>query len=267
MLIVGTGGAGLTAALRAHSLGLNPLIIEKSQKIGGTSAYSGGGIWIPDNPINKAAGTKDSLEDALLYMDTLIGDVGRASSRERRVAFLENGPRMVSFLQSIGFQWRSCPGYPDYYPHLPGGTAEGRCLAPEIFNLRRLGAWRQHLRVHPFNSPLPIYVNEAAKVARFATSSSCFWVLFKLLALRLLPRMLLGQIPRTMGPSLIGQLLFLNIQRKVRIYRNASLVKLVVHNGSVVGALINQDGRQMNIHADKGVLLAAGGFAKNKEMR
>src|SRR2546423_1069485 len=115
--------------------------------------------------------------------------------------------------------------------------------------------------------PLPIYITESSAVARFATSRSQFWVLFNILALNHLPVLLFGQIPRPFEGSLIGQLLLLNIQRGVPIYRNSSLIKLLLHNESVVGALANRHGRTINIRADKGVLLARGGFAKNNAVR
>jgi glycine/D-amino acid oxidase-like deaminating enzyme len=101
VLIVGSGAAGLVAALTADDEGLSTLVVEKSDKIGGASAYSGGGLWIPDNHVIKAAGVRDSFEEALTYMETVIEDVGPASSRERKIAFLRNGPRW----------WRSWSGW------------------------------------------------------------------------------------------------------------------------------------------------------------
>src|ERR1700761_2309122 len=113
VLIVGSGAAGLVAALTADDEGLSTLIVEKSEKIGGASAYSGGGLWIPNNHVIKQAGVNDSLEEALTYMETVIEDVGPASSKERKLAFLREGPEMVRFLERLGFQWVAGLGYSD----------------------------------------------------------------------------------------------------------------------------------------------------------
>ena len=152
MCLSSVGAAGLVASLTAREQGLRALVVEKSDKIGGASAYSGGGLWIPNNPICKAAGVRDSFEEALQYMETVIKDVGPASSRERKVAFLKNGPELVSFLLRCGFKFHRVPvpGYPDYYPDQPGGKADGRCLEGHVFNTRRLGEWRKHLLSYPY---------------------------------------------------------------------------------------------------------------------
>jgi 3-oxosteroid 1-dehydrogenase len=125
VIVVGSGAAAMTGALRAKALGLSTLIVEKSPRVGGTSAYSGGGLWVPNSHVWKAyqekhPETRDSVDEALLYMETLIGDVGPASSRERKLAFLTKGPEMVEFLEGAGFNWIMTVAYPDYYPNLPG---------------------------------------------------------------------------------------------------------------------------------------------------
>jgi succinate dehydrogenase/fumarate reductase flavoprotein subunit len=127
LLIVGSGAAGLTAALRAKHLGLNSLVIEKSNKIGGTTMFSGGGLWIPNNGLH--ADVQDSPEEARRYLDRVVsnaGDAGPCSTPERRAAFIANGLRMVDFLRGQGFGWQPSVGYPDYFPELPGGRAGGR---------------------------------------------------------------------------------------------------------------------------------------------
>src|SRR5579885_1515040 len=128
VVIAGSGAAGLVAALTASAQGLRPLVIEKSDKLGGSTAYSGGGLWIPNNPVQQAAGVPDSFEAALTYMEGVIEDVGPASSPERKRAFLRRGPEMVAFLQGLGFEWMAATGYPDYYPDRPGASTAGRCV-------------------------------------------------------------------------------------------------------------------------------------------
>jgi succinate dehydrogenase/fumarate reductase flavoprotein subunit len=147
VLIVGSGAAGLTASLRAQSLGLSPLVIEKGAKVGGTSSYSGGSVWIPCNPVSRAAGLApgDDREAVLRYFDAAVGDVGPASSIARREAFVDEGPKMVKFLNDAGFRWRPIVGYADYFPELPGGRSDGgRGVEGEAFDLRKLGAWRDN---------------------------------------------------------------------------------------------------------------------------
>ena len=99
VVVVGSGSAGFLAAIAAREAGLEPIILESTDKIGGSSAMSGGGAWIPNNHLMLAAGTHDSYEDARKYMDLTIGDVGPASSPERRDTFLREGPRMVKWLE------------------------------------------------------------------------------------------------------------------------------------------------------------------------
>jgi succinate dehydrogenase/fumarate reductase flavoprotein subunit len=141
VVVVGSGSAGFTAALAAKEAGLDPIIVESTGLVGGSSAMSGGGLWIPNNPPMLKAGVHDSYEEAKLYMDTVIGDVGPASSPQRREAFLREGPRMVEWLTSLGFRWSYTPGYADYYPEKSGGSAQGRCLEPDFFDLKKLGHW------------------------------------------------------------------------------------------------------------------------------
>src|SRR5262245_36300091 len=114
-VIVGSGGGALTAALTARDSGLDVLVVEKTSLVGGSTAMSGGGLWVPDSPPMRAAGSPDSADDGLAYMDAVIGDVGPASSPQRRRAYVETGPRVVAFLQEQGVPFRYADGYSDFY--------------------------------------------------------------------------------------------------------------------------------------------------------
>lgn len=274
ILVVGAGAAGLTAALRAQYHGLQPLVVEKDDKIGGSSAYSGGALWIPNNPISQAAGVRDSTENGLRYMNAVIGDVGPASSKERKVAFLENGPRMVAFLREEGFRWHfDGRGCPDYFPKAPGSMPNcgNRTIEPSIFDIRALGPWKDHLRERPGRS-IPLLTSQANSIMRFGASWRDFATLMKIM-LRARFLTLRGQIPKSMGQSLVAQLLFLNKQCDTQILRNAPLVELITGKGSdgspttVTGAWIQHEGRRQSVRARHGVLLTSGGFAHNKQMR
>jgi 3-oxosteroid 1-dehydrogenase len=120
--IVGSGGGGLAAALAAHAAGLKPVILEKQRFVGGSTGMSGGMLWIPDNPLMKADGIKDSYQDGLDYLQAVIGEPDEPSSAARRGAFLTNGLRMISFLQDQGLKLYRCAGYSDYYDNYQGGS-------------------------------------------------------------------------------------------------------------------------------------------------
>jgi 3-oxosteroid 1-dehydrogenase len=267
VLIVGSGAAGLVAALTADDHGLETLVVEKSAKIGGASSYSGGGLWIPNNHVIKRAGIEDSFEEAITYMEDVIEDVGPASSRERKVAFLERGPEMVEFLERLGFEWVAGTGYSDYYPDRPGGKAEGRGIEGKIFNAKRLGEWQQHLLLNPMTPPLPMYTNEVNSFALAGATLKGFRTAAKVIGLRFAGRKLLGQDPMTNGRSLVGQLLLLNVQRELPIWRESPLIELIQDGDEITGVVVERKGRRVRVKARRGVILAAGGFARNAEMR
>src|SRR5687768_12202859 len=105
IVMAGSGGAALAAGATAAAGGLRTLVVEKGRFWGGTTSYSGGGIWIPCNPLLLADGVQDSVEEALLYLERIVGDVGPASSRERKLAFLNTGPEVVQFLIDQGVRF------------------------------------------------------------------------------------------------------------------------------------------------------------------
>src|SRR6187397_5429 len=115
VVIAGSGGGGMTAALAAADLGAEVLVLEKQELVGGSTCMSGGVVWVPDNPVMRAAGVSDSYEDAMAHFEAVVGDVGPASTIERRHAFVTGGSEMISFLQRRGVRFVHCPGYSDYY--------------------------------------------------------------------------------------------------------------------------------------------------------
>ena len=129
-VIVGSGGGSMCAALAAKTLGKRPLIIEKLAKVGGSTGFSGGVWWIPDNPVMKRAGVEDSYERARQYFDSVVTYRGPASSDARREAYLRTGPEMVEFLERHGMAFQYADGWPDYYDERPGGQPRGRSPAP-----------------------------------------------------------------------------------------------------------------------------------------
>lgn len=272
VLVVGSGGAALTAALRARTAGLSVLVIEKGEVIGGTSAYSGGVLWIPNNGLVPPTPGKesDSPELARTYLDDIIGDVGPASSPARRSAFLAQGPELVRFLSSQGYKWQSSTGYPEYFPGRPGSLeGGGRSIEPGMFDANLLGPWRALLSINPTRPPLPVFSWEVKDMVRARSSWSGRMSVATVFAARgWVPRWVMGKENVTLGVSMISQLLWLNLQAGTSIVTGTALKELVVgEDGRVTGAVVEREGKKVTIEAGRGVVLAAGGFAHNDEMR
>ena len=137
VVVVGSGGAGMVAALAAAHRGLSTIVIEKAAHYGGSTARSGGGVWIPNNEVLKRDGVKDTPEAARTYLHGIIGDVVEA---KRIDTYLERGPEMLSFvLKNSPLKMCWVPQYADYYPEAPGGRPGGRSIEPKPFNAKKLG--------------------------------------------------------------------------------------------------------------------------------
>ena len=120
VVVVGTGAAGFATALGAIDEGLSVLMLESTSKWGGNSSMSGGGMWLPNNPLMKREGVGDSRDAALAYMDATIGEVGKASSPARKEAFVDGIGDFVDTAEKHGMRFERATDYPDYYPELPG---------------------------------------------------------------------------------------------------------------------------------------------------
>ncbi len=270
LLIAGSGGGGMVAALAAVDAGIEPLVVEKQELIGGSTGMSGGMVWLPDNPLMRAEGVPDSHEDGLAYFDDVIGDIGAASSRARRETFLTAGFEMIEFLLRKGVRMVRCPGWSDYYPNHKGGNSAGRSVEGVPFDSAALGEWSD--RVQPSmakNYGFVVLTNELRAVQYFNRSPRAFAV-----AMRVFMRTNMAKLRRrylmTNGASMIGQILKVLIDStggEPPVWTNAAIEDLIVENGRVVGARISRNGSSVNIEARKGVLLAAGGFSRNADMR
>ena len=266
-VIAGSGGGGMVAALAADDAGASALVLEKQALIGGSTCMSGGIMWIPDNPLMRAEGIPDSYDDARAHFETVVGDVGPCSSKERRHAFLTAGPEMTTFLQRLGLRLVTCPGYSDYYSHLPGGHDVGRGIEPEPWDGRALGPWLDKLQPGLAQSlGMAVMTNEARFLSHYNRSVRAFVtsarVVLRTAAARARRRALL-----TNGASLIGQLLEIAVDRGIPVWTEAPLEDLVVEDGRVVGVRTVRDGEPVHVRATKGVLISAGGFAHNRQMR
>lgn len=264
-LVVGSG-AGVTGALRARALGKQALVVEKTDLFGGSTCMSGGVLWFPDNPLMRREGITDSTEAGLRYFETLVGDAGPASSDARRRAYIEAGRKVVQFLELEGLPFRRCDGYSDYYANvrgIEGGSSRGRSIEARKFDRNALGEWRD--RVRPGFAPIAIYTVEAVPLSLMRTRAG-MTVAIRAMLRTALGRML-GQRLATNGVAFSARLLRLLLRREVPVWLESPLSELVVEHGRVVGAIVTRDGRPIRIRARDGVLLASGGFSRNRTMR
>ncbi len=264
-VVIGTG-TGMFAALAAADAGLSVLLVEKSEYVGGSTALSGGGIWVPGNRVLAEAGARDSAERVERYLEHVTAG---ETTRARWGAMLDHGPAAIDLLcrrTPLSFQW--IPGYADYRPELPGGSAAGRTIEPRPFDAARLGADRPLLRPSDLTSSFPFPV----------TGRSYRWL--NLLARH--PRGVLEAV-RTVGTGVGGLALrreyvaggsalaaglFAGVRSAgIPVWRNTPLVELVVRDGRVTGVVVERDGRRTEVSATRGVILAAGGFEHNAAMR
>ncbi|WP_182377733.1 FAD-dependent oxidoreductase [Nocardioides sp. WS12] len=267
VVIVGSGGGALTAALRAVTLGLEPLVLEKTEYVGGATAMSGGGMWVPNNPLMKAEGIQDSSGDAQAYFRSVVGDVGPQSSIERRASYIANSPKMVEFLQTMGVRFKRAAGWPDYYSESPGGKADGRSVEPTPFDTRQLGAWEPRLRPGiTMGIGIVATTSELMRLGYWNRS-----IKGMVTGLRVVGRTKVskwrGRSLVSHGAALIGMLLEAAIARGVPIWTDSPVEELVVEDGRVVGVVVVHEGERITVRARKAVLLAAGGYAMNQEMR
>ena len=265
-IIVGSGGGSTPAALLMHAQGKRVLIVEKSELIGGTSAYSGGVIWIPNNPILNEEGGNDSHERCREYLDGLIGPFTPSSTEAKRDAWIREGPEMIRFLQAQGMEFRHAH-WPDYYDNRPGGSAEGRSLAAPLFDVNRLGEWGPKLAHNPLTSAMPIPSWESVWLFKASTTWRGKWAGFKMVMRLVFLNKLLGKTLRGAGNALQGRLYQIVLRKKIPIWNSTPVVDLIVEDGRVAGIIAEREGKRVDVRAKLGVLLNAGGFSRNLEMR
>ncbi len=264
-VIIGSGAASVPAALMLQQHGKSALIIEKQSLIGGSTAFSGGVIWIPNNDHVNAAGGADSLEKARRYIDAVVGDVGPSTSSARKDAFIRNGSEMVRFLESKGMKFIHAY-WPDYYDTVPGGIATGRSLAAPLFNINELGDWASKLARHPITSSMPVLSSEAVFMNVLKRSWRGKRVMAKVL-LQMLKDKLTGRVTRGAGNALQGRLFQIALREQIEIWTNTAVQQLRIENDRVTGVSVESDGKRFDVSARSGVLINAGGFSQNSRMR
>ncbi|GAB3102472.1 FAD-dependent oxidoreductase [Aestuariicella hydrocarbonica] len=265
-IVVGSGAGAMCSALTMLAQGRQVLMLEKSELVGGTTARSGGVMWIPNNRFLKQDGIEDSYEQALLYLEGLCEgqDDTPGSTPLRRQTYLQEAPRMLDFLLEQGIHIKRYRDWPDYYDERPGGLAVGRCVGADLFDVNELGEWKEKLR--PGFMQYPVMVDEALLMTNFKRSWHSLRILLRMLG-RSVYAKLTGKEYISAGQALQGRLLQALLNSGVDLRPQTPVQELLIRDGRVIGVLTQKQGKPWRIEARLGVLVAAGGFAHNQAMR
>lgn len=267
-LVVGSGGGGMTAALAANEKGLSTMVLEKGKTFGGSTAISGGGIWVPNNPTLAAKGVTDSRASVLGYLDALIGD---RVPKDRVEALIDNGVPMMEMLErsSKSMKFYYVKGYSDYHPELPGGRADGRTVECPPFNTKKLKEDEQFQRPNSMKGPLGLWVtskdyHDLAMVKRTWAGRRASLVA----AWRVASNTVVRRHMATGGRSLVARLRLAMKEGGIPLWLQTTMTELVTDaNGRVIGVVAEREGKTVRVGARKGVLLATGGYDHNQELR
>lgn len=271
ILVVGSGAGAMTAALRAAHAGADVLLVEKGDKYGGTSATSGGGLWIPCNHLMPDVGISDSREQALNYLHALTaGSVADATLE----AFVDKGPEMLNWLEANSHvRYMAMEHYADYYQDVDGAAPGGRSIDPYPYQAQALGDEFLHMQDNHVQTKVLGLMGYTNIEGAILLSKSPGW--FKLV-LKLafdyftdIPGRLKSRKSRrlTMGNALIGRLRHSLLDHDVPLWRNCAARELVMEGGRLSGVIVEREGQQELIRARKGVVLASGGFEASQELR
>jgi succinate dehydrogenase/fumarate reductase flavoprotein subunit len=252
VIILGTGAAGMAAALAAHEAGAKVALIERWDRVGGTSAISGGVIWVADNPRMRAAGMADSRAEALAYFRSLDhGDL----VEETLEAFVDKGPEALAFLEDAGALSVSVlPGYPDYYLDRPGAKPQGsRALDHDLFALGELGEWAA--KIYAIEEPKPLMLRETPLGG--ATGMPPMEVLGQRMAAR----------QCGFGQAMVARMLKACLLRGIEPIMGVETKRLVRDGDRITGIEGTKDGAPFAMTARRGVIMTTGGFEWDEELR
>lgn len=263
LLVIGSGAGGLSAAVTAASLGLRVIVVEKERVIGGTTAWSGGWLWIPRNPLAVEAGIREDIAVPRAY---LRSELGEHYDRERIDAFLIHGPRMVEFFRArTALQFVDGNAIPDFHESSPGSAAGGRSVCAAPFDARALGSDLSLLR-EPLDliAPWGMGIASGADLGHFLRASES-WPSFAYVARRVIRHfkdLLLHRrgMHLVNGNALVARLMKSAIDVGVQIRVRTPAKRLLEVGGRITGAVVATQGGDVEIVASRGVVLACGGF-------
>ncbi len=253
VIVLGTGAAGLTATITAQEGGARVGLFEKAATVGGTSAWSGGQIWIPANRHEMALGKTDSRDQALTYLMSLShGMIDQALAE----TYIDTGPEMMDFLEArTPVKFYSIPDFPDYHPEFPGGMPQGgRTLECPVFAYGELGAWRDKVGVSPYYPDLTMTIGETTLGQPVPTPAT--------------PEVKAARVAndeRGMGLALVGRLLKGCLDRGIEPQIECRATELIMDDGEVAGVRFEGPKGPFDVHAPN-VILATGGFEWNADM-
>lgn len=271
LLVIGSGAGAMTAGIVAHDRGAKALLIEKSDRYGGSSAMSGGSLWVPGNHLMAEAGLADSREEALTYLEEITAGL---VPKEKLEAYVDESPKALGYLaEKANLQMLSLPAYADYYPRAKGSKPGGRSLDPMTFDARSLG---DDLLSMKDQNPQMLVMGRIFMTipeSRMMLTRARGWIgLMTRLMFRYLfdiPWRFKSRRDRflAMGNSLVGMLRQSMVDRGIPLWLESSASELIAEEGRVVGAVVERGGVSVRVRAKRGVVLAAGGFEGSQAMR
>ena len=263
VLVVGSGAGGFAAAVTAAAHGLKVIVAEKDGAVGGTTAYSGGFMWVPNNPVSRRDGIEDSVEEARTYLRHEAGNHFNADTVD---AFLREGPDAISFFETrTAVTFEPASAFSDYHPTGPGGRSGGRSIKAEPFRGEGLGSELKRLR-----PPLPeltfvgLMIGSGPELKHFFNVTRSFksaaYVAGRL-ASHAKDLLTHGRgMFLTNGNALAARLFRSALDLGVDVWTDAPATRLLVEGGAVKGAVVTTKEGPVEIRTAKGVVLAAGGF-------
>lgn len=271
VLVVGSGAGAMTAACRAHDQGADVLVVEKTDQYGGTSATSGGVVWLPATPTIAEAGGEDSRESALSYLRSVVDD---PELDDHLRTYVEKTTELITYLHlHTRVRLRPLPQYPDMYPERPDSMGGYRAHEPQPLDGKLLGDDLYRMRSQHIQTKLFGLISWTVDESTVLLTRDKGWLP---VALRIVMRYLLDLPGRmkstrdrylTIGNGLMGSLRLTLRDKNVPLWLDAPMAELIREDGRVVGAVIERGGQRLRVRADRGVILGAGGFEHNESMR
>jgi 3-oxosteroid 1-dehydrogenase len=254
LVAIGSGGGGLAAAIAAHDHGLSALVLERSDEVGGVTAYSMGEVWIPGNHYERELGIEDSPESGFRYVQSL--SMGYGSDRAILNQAVHGPVALKYFADNIGLKMQVIRDFADYYyPHNNHGLAEGRYLEVEPFPAESLGEWQHKTRLTPH---LPAGLTHYDIFHGGGLANMLGWD-YNLLAERL------GRDERCLGPGLAAYFVKGALDRGIPLHTGTTAEQLIHDGTRVVGVRATRDGQELTIRANRGVVIAVSGYERNHD--